>query len=324
MQSTLRRLLSKNPLRQMAETDRKVLAICLGAALAFWVILNLSREYTVSETIPIDYVVDPERVIKGRSGTKSVDVTLTGSGWNLLLESIRSNPPVAEVEVGAEDEVTLSEVEFKRQITRKLTSGKLKVELPGFQPQVVETEAKQGKRVPLVSRVRINYAPGHRPTSRVRLIPDSITVSGSEEMLATIEEWATEELIVDGVDDYLERIISLADAPEDTLVLSRQQAILVVEVEAFIEESFTVPIRLSGGRPGARYEFSPQLAELRVNLPQSEYGTFDNDDFELVADLTDFSDEGSDSRVPVRLVRSPERIAAVRYRPKTVSCYLVE
>ena len=324
MRSILRLLLSKNPLRQMAATDRKVLAICMGAAFVFWLILNLSREYTVNETVAVEYVLAPERVLQNANSRRSVDVTLTGSGWNLLLENLRRNPPVAEVEVGDADEVRLSEMDFKRQIVRKLSSGKLDVDLPGFQSEIVKTDVKEGKRVPLINRTRINYAPGHRPTTSVRLIPDSITVSGSVEDLAGIESWPTETVMLDGIDDDVERLVRLAPAPRDTLVLSRQQVILVVEVEAFIEERFTVAITLRGGQAGATYEFSPQLADLTVNLPQSAYGRYDNDDFSLVADLSDFAGNGSDNVVPVVLERAPEGLAAVRYAPKVVSCYLVE
>ncbi len=83
MQSILRTLLSKNPLKEMAETDRKVLAICLGAAFVFWLILNLSRNYTINRQVPIGYLVDSERVLVGRM-PELLDATITGSGWNLL------------------------------------------------------------------------------------------------------------------------------------------------------------------------------------------------------------------------------------------------
>jgi hypothetical protein len=94
MLSLLKRLTSKNPLRQMAETDRKVLAICIGAAFVFWLILNLSRDYSISRTVEITYQMDPERVIAGRA-PEFFDVQIQGRGWNLLWEGLRpGNLPV--------------------------------------------------------------------------------------------------------------------------------------------------------------------------------------------------------------------------------------
>ena len=96
-------------------------------------------------------------------------------------------------------------------------------------------------------------------------------------------------------------------------------------MEAFIEETITVPIRLMNTEPGATYEFSPKLAELYVNLPQSAYGRFGTEDFDLVADLADFSGgQGADNLGPLRLERQPGLVGAVRFSPKVISCYLVE
>jgi hypothetical protein len=35
----------------MTPEDRKILLICLGAALVFWLILNLSRDYDINRSI---------------------------------------------------------------------------------------------------------------------------------------------------------------------------------------------------------------------------------------------------------------------------------
>lgn len=324
MRSILRLLLTKNPLRQMAKTDRKVLAICIGAAFVFWIILNLSRDYTVARRVAVAYQVDPERTVKGQERFRTLDVTLTGSGWNLLLESLRRRPPVARVDVGDLESYRLSEMEFVSSITRQLTNGGIEVRLPGFRPETIYTTAKEGKRVPVVSRLRIEYAEGYRPITRPRLTPDSITVAGASEDLEAIVEWPTEATTVYGVDADLQQVISLATPPTDTLTISQNRVTIRVGVEAFIEERFTLPIRLVNGQPGATYEFSPQIAEVVANLPQSAYGTFTADDFELVLDLTNFAGLASDNIVPLQLRRQPAVARAVRFEPRVASCYLVE
>jgi hypothetical protein len=322
MRSILKLLLSKNPLRQMAETDRKVLAVCIGAAFAFWLILNLSRDYSITRPVAVAYLVDPERVLVGRMPER-LDASITGSGWNLIWESLRPDPVPVEIDVRNRENLRLSALDLERQASRNLSSSKLVISLPGFESLPILTTPKEGKRVPVVSRIKVSFAEGHMAQKQPTMLPDSITISGSLDELEEITEWATEGLLVKNVNSDLRQAIAL-QAPPEGITISRNEVSFYLPVEAFIQKTILLPIRIANGRPGARYEFSPKMASLIFNMPQSAYESLNPEDFDLVADLSGRTVGQGGNDVPLSLLQKPDIVGSFRVEPQVVAYYLKE
>ncbi|TXF91727.1 hypothetical protein FUA23_00645 [Neolewinella aurantiaca] len=322
MRSILRTLLSKNPLKEMADTDRKVLAICIGAAFVFWLILNLSRDYTINRQVPVSYLVDPERVLVGRM-PDLLDATISGSGWNLLWETLRRDNLVLEVNVQNKENKRLTGTSLERELSRKLSSNEVSIALPGFESVPVLTTPKEGKRVPVVSRIKVTFAEGHLAISPPDIRPDSITVSGATDALEEISEWPTEALTFTEQNKTEARVVRLESPPEG-ITLSRTEVSYSLEIEAFIQETITVPVTLENGPEGKKYEYSPKTVDLIISLPQSAYGTVTADDFRLVADLTGLTAGESANSVPISVEQQPEVIKGLRFSPRVVEYYLVD
>lgn len=323
MQSILKKLLSKNPLQQMAETDRKVLAVCIGAALVFWLILNLSRDYDINRRVAVDYIVDPERVLVGRMPSQ-LDATVSGNGWNLIWESMRPGDLPASIDVrNREDNPRLSATDLERQLSRKLSSNKLTISLPGFESISILTTPKEGKRVPVVSRVNPGFSDGHLALAPPAIRPDSITISGATDALEEISEWPTEALELENLSRPVARVVNL-QAPPEGITLSRPEVSYALEVEAFIQDVITVPVSLENVPGDKQYEYSPKTIELKISLPQSAYTDFRPEEFKAVADLTGQSAGASDNSVPITIVRKPGAVVSIRFTPRVVEYYLVD
>ena len=322
MRSILRTLLSKNPLKEMAETDRKVLAICLGAAFAFWLILNLSRDYTINRQVPVTYKVDPERVVVGRM-PDLLDATITGSGWNLLWESLRRKPLSLEVNVQNKENRRLTGTSLERELSRMLSSSEISIALPGFESVPILTTPKEGKRVPVVSQVKAGFAEGHLAIGAPQIRPDSITVSGATDALEEISSWPTEALVLTGLNKTDPIVVNLQEPPEG-ITLSRKEVDYTLRVEAFIQQTLNVPVTLENAPDGKRYEYSPKSVDLQISIPQSAYGSLRPEDFKLVADLTGLTAGASGNEVPITLERKPAAAKGVRFTPRVVEYYLVE
>ncbi|MFT6486337.1 MAG: YbbR domain-containing protein [Neolewinella sp.] len=306
----------------MAETDRKVLAICLGAAFVFWLILNLSRNYTINRQVPIGYLVDSERVLVGRM-PELLDATITGSGWNLLWETLRKNQLTLEVNVQNKENKRMTGTLLERELSRMLSSNEVTIALPGFESVPIFTAPKEGKRVPVVSKVAINFSEGHLALNPPDILPDSITISGATDALEKISEWPTESLVLSDLNKTEKRAVNLKVPPEG-VTLSRVKVNFTLAVEAFIQQTITVPVSLENGPLGKSYEYTPKTVDLLVSIPQSAYGSVRGQDFKLVADLTGLTAGESGNSVPITVQRKPEVVKGVRFMPRVVEYYLVE
>ncbi|MTB52134.1 YbbR-like domain-containing protein [Lewinella sp. W8] len=322
MLSLLKRLTNNNPLRQMAETDRKVLAICIGAAFIFWLILNLSRDYSISRTVEITYQVDPERVIAGRA-PEVVDVQVEGRGWNLLWESLRPGNLPVTIDLRNQENLRLTENDFSLKIDRKLSSGDLKVGFMNFEPVNILTTPKEGKRVPVLPRVTVDFASGYLAPRSARITPDSITISGSLDVLEEVNEWATTEVVLERVTDNLQLSLSLADPPPG-ISLSRSQIDYQLDVEPFIQEKLMVPVRTINTPQVDSFRIFPEEVEVVVTIPKSAYGSIRPTDFYLVADLSTYALSGRQAQIPLTLNRKPTSAIGVRFSPKAIEYSVLE
>ena len=321
MLSILKELLSKNPLRQMAEADRKVLAICIGAAFCFWLILNLSRDYSINREVTVDYLVDPERVLVGRMPGE-LDAVVSGSGWNLMWESLRPGALPVEVDVRNRENLRLSGSNLERQINRRLSSSNLSARLPGFESLPILTTPKEGKRVPIVNRVRVGFARGHRASRPAVVTPDSITLSGATDALEEIDSWPTEEVTLADVTGNVVRDVALV-APPTGLTLSHDRVEFALAAETYIDQTFQVTVAGAATARG-RYEFTPAVVTITASVPQSEFNEFTAEDFGVSGDFASVRPDSDSKTVPLVLTRQPRSAFNVRVEPRTVEFYLVE
>lgn len=306
----------------MTPGDRKILLICLGAALVFWLILNLSRDYDINRGVEVNYLVDPERVLVGRM-PEQLDAKITGNGWNLIWESMRPGNLPVEIDVRNRDNLRLTSTDLLRQISRKLSSSKLTPELPGFESIPILTTPKEGKRVPIVSTIQVEFAEGHMAVNAPEITPDSITITGATDALEGIDEWSTSSISLKNINEDIDQVVGLEPSTEG-LTLSRQEVRVRLDVEAFIQETITVPVTIENAPAGQAFEYSPKFVELVLSLPQRAFGSYRPEDFLMVADLSDHAAGHSDNTVPLTLVRKPASVVGARFTPRVLEYYLVD
>ncbi len=307
----------------MAQPDRKILAICLGAAFVFWLILNLSRDYDISRGVVVSYRVDPERVLVGRMPDR-IEAKVSGNGWNLIWESLRPGDLPVEIDVTKRENLRVTSTDLERQINRKLSSGKLQASLPGFESIPILTTPKEGKRVPITSQVSLSFAQGYFSPAGPEIQPDSITINGATDVLEEITSWPTAALQLTAINTPIENQVVPLEAPAEGITLSRQEVSFSLPIEAFIQESIRVPVTIDNAPRNQKIEYTPKTVELRISLPQSAYGSFRPEDFLLVADLAGYDGSTASNKVPLTLQRRPTSIVGVLFEPDVVEYYLVE
>lgn len=323
MLSTLRKLLNKNPLREISETDRNVLAICIGAALVFWLILNLSRDYTIRKTVQIQYLLDPERVlVETETVPLAQPITIEGSGWDLIWESMRWNNIKVDIDLRGKKSLELNRSDLTNKISRKLSNGDLSITDLDYTQRSIYTNPKAGKRVPITSRVVTGFADGFVPDNTLRFYPDSVTISGSEDVLDTITSWPTEELSIKNIDEDIRQRVRLAPGGPG-VTPSRRTVDMVLETEAFIQREIEVPVTVIHAPAVDSFQIIPATVMLTVSLPQSSYHAIEAGDFTVIADLGGNRNDNGKNIVPLELRRQPQATLGVVMQTEAVEYYLI-
>ena len=320
MRSILQRLRHSLPLRDMAVTDRKVLLSCIGLALVFWLILNLSQEYEINKEVNLDYRVSPERVMAG-SPPRQIPIQLTGRGWNLIWESVRGSSVDVTIDLADRTELLLSGNLLRQEISRQLSSGDLEVVSMGYESEQLLTTPRDGKRVPVEPRLTLQFVPGYFQPHALTILPDSVTVSGSADVLEGVTSWPTEPLTLEALKETTVTTVPLAAAPQG-LTLNYQTVRVGVAVEAFIEQQLSVPITVTHAPASDSARVFPAAVTVTVTLPESEYGQYTESDFRVEADINQLQTANNQNTVPLMMTRVPESIKDVQFTPRAVEYYV--
>ncbi|MEM9525657.1 MAG: hypothetical protein AAGA31_03560 [Bacteroidota bacterium] len=321
MQSTLKRLTTNNPIRRMASTDRKVLAICIAAAFIFWLILNLSREYPIRREVQLTYDIAPDRVLVGQI-PETIEAEVTGNGWDLIWESLRPGPLPVTIELGEGESLRLTKPDLTKKIRRKLSTGDLTVSDLNFESITLLTTPKEGKRVPVVSALQVDFSSGYLALNPPVFSPDSITLSGATDALEEVSVWPTQEVRFTKVEGTIEAEVALTE-PIEGVALSQDKVVFYLPVEPSIQRTISVPIRIINAPEATDFRLIPEKVDLQVTLPQSAYHAIRPGDFRLVADLAGFRNSEGHNSVPISLVGKPAVAVGVFFSPRAAEYYLV-
>src|SRR5699024_2775713 len=125
-------------------------------------------------------------------------------------------------------------------------------------------QLKRVKKIPLVSKINIQYAPGYSSEKGVVLQPESIKISGPESVLDTITHLFTERITRKEVDSDLKDEVALR-SPLNTLTLYQENVNYQVQVEKFTERQLRIPIKIINAPEGVNISLYPPTVQITFN-----------------------------------------------------------
>lgn len=279
--------------------SRRGLAMLLSlvVALVMWFSFSMRESYPVTMRMPLQVVQTPSGTALRARPPEAATVTLRGDGWTLL--SLTRRTPA--IRVAAESE-RVDLVAALQEIG--LPPG---IEVQAVQPQFVDLalDTETNRRLPIRLRQRIETRVGYDLLRAPRLAPDSVTVTGAQSLLGTLDSWPTEVLNAEGVEGDLTRIVALSDTFSGLLNTSVRATRVRVDVGEFTEGERTLQVEVENVPPGVlgvRFDPPRVRAVFRVPSQGDIYDRATNsprvravvDYFDIARDTT-----ATDGQVPV-------------------------
>ena len=278
---------------------RRWLAMLLSlvVAVVMWFSFSMRETYPLTMRMPVVIAQTPAGSSLRSRPPETATVTLRGEGWTLL--SLARRTPT--ITVDAEGRVVslaaaLSEL--------GLPDG---VEVQAVTPQAfdLDLDTETNRRLPIRLRQRIVTEGGFDLLRPPRLSPDSVTVTGAQSLLGTLDAWPTELLVAEDVEDSFTRIVALADTFGGLLRPSVEATRVQVDVGEFTEAERDLMVEVENvpaGVRGVRFDPPRVTAVFRVPTEGDTYDRAQNsprvravvDFFDIARDTT-----RTDGQVPV-------------------------
>ena len=295
-------------------------------SFGFWTLTKLSKSYTETISFDIVYKNVPEQHHVNTDSTKKVNITVKAYGFNLLRYSFYK--PTLEIDFKYDVVLKNKTYVWNAQQNEPKINSKFRnsVDILTVQPDTLRFpyQSLAVKKVPVRTDVSIEFASGYDMSSKIKVIPDSIRIIGSEKLVSEIDYVITKQLELKNVNSNIDRILDIeTDEVLKHLKMSKKSVNIKGHVEKFTEGTFNVPVTIINLPSDTNINYFPKTIPVAYNISLNNYKLVKPLDFKIECDYNDISNTEKTFLIP-KLVKVPELVKSARLKQKKVEFILIQ
>jgi hypothetical protein len=285
--------------------DRAVLMSCIGIALCFWFLNRLSSSFRQTKSIRLDYAL-PKGKAFSVAPPQYVQVTMQGTGWDMLLGS---NQSIA---------LTLNTDAVQIYPLKNLIIQNLGNELVSSNVEqiIIQLEDAVTGTFPIEALTNITFAKGFDLAQDIELNPSVVTVVGPKTVLENLETIKTDTIKAVNLSEKKTQKINLVYNPILQFNIAETEA--HIQAEQFTEKSMFIPIVVKNAPE--KLKIFPNKIKLDCTVALSRYAELNASNFVVEVDLR-FS-TGKGNTLPIILSKQSPFARNIKFSPKSAEFYI--
>lgn len=303
--------------RSFKKSSLKTFGFFLFFSALIWVLVQLSKEYTEIVEFPLEYTNAPLDKSISRDKPVAVEARMRGKGFNILYYQLFKPSLEVDLQNAREDGLQLV---YSIEDNRENIEAQLNLDYENTRFLVnqvkVDFQPKMRKKIKVVPNINLSYAVGFSAQREVQLSPDSIDVTGPENILDTLEEVNTVQLNINNVNSNVSGKVAIDTSGLGILNFYTTRVNYAQEVEKFTEGTVKIEVEVLNVPEDINLAVFPRqvLVHYQVNLQQ--YELVGEDDFRVVVDYNDIR-EGEDYFM-AKIVEKPEFVTNIRLSERRI------
>jgi hypothetical protein len=259
-----------------------IFLFCLLLSTFFWLLTALSKEYSTSLSLPVEYTALSDQFVLTSEPQKFLNLEVRGTGFQLLGQQWSLDDQRIEVDLNAakphyeEGLYFLKTTELRNKVIQKIDHD---LSLRYISPDTLyfHTALRKSKKVPVVFDHDLTYASGYRLRSDFTVSPDSVTVSGPAYFIDSLTFIKTEKKTSKNLEDSLTlQLQMVADKEVGGVMVEPARVNILVPVEKFTEKKLTLTIIPKSEVSGIDLKTFPDEVLLTLIVPLSKYEYVDS------------------------------------------------
>ncbi|MEJ1222151.1 CdaR family protein [Sediminicola sp. 1XM1-17] len=295
--------------------------LCSGLA---WFVSNLSEQYTSNTSYKLDYVNVPDSLLFKGSSKDELQVKLQSSGFQFLRNNF--SPRVIQLDLSyikkRGSKYYLPQESCVSQIEAQLPSSISLVDVDNTDTLYFALYKLYSKKVPIISRLRIDYAQNYMLDGSLEMKPEHVTIFGPKNEIDTIRNVRTSTVNKKDVKDDFSVNLALIKpkALLDTRYSSSEVAISG-KVARFSEKILEVAVEVTNLDQDMEIKTFPNKVSVLCKGKIESLKNVKAADFRVVADYNTVKDTKS-SLITLKLVNKPVGLFDCKIMEKEVEYIL--
>lgn len=258
----------------------------LGFSAVIWIFVQFSKQYTVPVELPLTYVNVPMDKLLGDENPETITLRIRDYGFNLA--RYRMIPPTLEIDL-EKARVESGQLVYNLEQEKPAIVNQLNLEfdeLAFLQNSLrVNFEQKTVKTVNIVSNIGLNFAVGYSALEEVRLVPDTVRISGPANILDTLTELRTESLKLNNINSDLKGTVNLDKTGLERVTFFQDEVNYSLRTDKFTEGRIEIPIELQNVPEGNNIAIFPKDVIVFYQVSLNDFDKIKPTSFKVVVDF---------------------------------------
>ncbi len=295
--------------------------LCSGLA---WFVSNLTERYTSTTSFDLEYINVPDSLLFKGSSKDKLDVKLNCSGFQFLRYNF--SPRVVQLDLSyikkKGSKYYLPQETCIKQIEGQLPPSITLVDVDNRDTLYFALYRLYSKSVPVVSRLKIDYAQNYMLDGTLKMEPTEVTLSGPKNEIDTIGNVRTSTAILKDVsNDFSKNLALVKSVKLLNTKYSTNEVRITGKVARFSEKIVEVPVEVINLEPDMQIKTFPNKVSVLCKGKIERLKKVKASDFRVVADFNTVKDTKS-SMITLNLANKPEGLFDIKLLEKEVEYIL--
>lgn len=296
----------------------RVFLLFLLLSFLFWTLIKLSREYIAEVEFGLLYTDVPKNKLIQNQPSEKINLTLKTSGFKLLRYGFKQK--VLEYTLTEIDRKTGSEYYSETSSNINFLQAQLSAEtvVLNAEPDTLffDLGVRKSKEVKVLSEVDFEFKTGFNFIKPVEIDPETLTISGPEKVIDTINEVYTDDVTFQDLSASFTRKVRVL-APNDAVEISQQEINLIGEVDKITDGSFSIPFEVINLPRNYLISTYPKEVKVVFQVALKDFNKIPENGFRVQCDYKQSEDNNLEYLIP-QVVEKPEIIFDVKVIPNKI------
>lgn len=310
---------AKQLLAWLVQKDALIYLLFVGLATLFWWGRAMSSQRNIEVKLPVEYTQVPAQVVFSTPLPTHLEVVLRDNGR--LLRQIQHTKPTITISLADK----LSETHGTLQLSTDVLRQKIQDNLPGstaiqqIQPEEITTTyyVEATKKVPIRLCATWTLEKQYQLAEPPVLEPAWVNIYGTQEAIDTIDSISTDSVIVEKLQDQVQRDVALL-IPAG-IRTDKQTITATWTAEIFTEKSLVIPIEVHHLPDNEVIHLFPQTTTITARVGISHFADLTEEDFKAVCEYP----AQAQNTLPVTIICNNPYVTQMRASIREVE-YIIE
>tara|TARA_R110001583_G_scaffold4351_2_gene25228 strand:- start:62297 stop:63265 length:969 start_codon:yes stop_codon:yes gene_type:complete len=312
--------LKKSSLSITNKRKFKVFLVILVLTSIIWLLIELSKTYTSSVPFRVEYKNVPTGKLLQKKPVSELNIALKAPGFTLLKYKVKTHKIRLDLKnlIKKGSNYYLLPNQQLSYLNSQL-SGENEIVSVLSDTIVVELGKNKSKKIPINPSLDIKFKLGYNLIKNIKIIPDSVIVTGPEKYVDSIKELTTAVFEIHNVyNDIDENLELMLPAKKTNLRVAAKKVNIQGEVDKFTEGRFIIPVAVINEPENVKINTFPKEIEVVYQAGLSNFNKITKSSFLVVCDYEQYQKDTVIKFLTPIVKRKSEFISSIKIIPDQI------